>query len=155
MLHKIRAITRLREDEYILYGECELDDGSFETVSKKGKNEKRKRGKGSQKQTNVLLAAESIEVKPDVSGLRKDYKKNRKFRFIKMKVINSFKKERTKNLKNEMIQTDTIVLTDGLNSYNDLKIDYERIPEVLLKMNPLKNFHGCIFQLAMQKKTIS
>jgi ribosomal protein S27E len=154
MLHKIRAIMGLREDEYVLYGECELDDGNFETVSKKGKNEKRKRGRGSQKQTTVLVAAESIEVKPDVSGLRKDYKKNRKFRFIKMKVINSFKKERTKNLTNEMIQAETIVLTYGSNSYNDLKIDYEHKPEVFFKNESSKKLPWVHTSISNAKKLL-
>lgn len=37
MLHKIRSVMGLREDEYMLYGESELDDGSFETISIKTK----------------------------------------------------------------------------------------------------------------------
>jgi len=136
MLHKIRAIMGLREDEYMLYGESELDDGNFETVSIKSKTEKRKRGRGSQKQTTVLVAAESFPVTSDVPiaiGKNKKYAKKRKLRFIKMKVINSFKKELTKTIVNDMIATKSKILTDGSNSYNDLKQDYNHISEVFKK----------------------
>ena len=33
MLHKIRSVMGLRDDEYSLDNEIELDDGFFETVS--------------------------------------------------------------------------------------------------------------------------
>jgi len=54
------------------------------------------------KKTTILFEAESYEVNPEVSGLIKEYKKNRKFRFIKMKVINSLKKEHTKDQANQI-----------------------------------------------------
>jgi len=56
--------------------------------------------------------------------ISKKYSKERKLRFIKMKVINSFKKDLTKSVVNEMIATKSKVLTDGSNSCNDLKKDY-------------------------------
>jgi hypothetical protein len=133
MLHKIRAVMGLREDEYILYGESELDDGNFETISIKNKDEKLNRGRGSQKQTTVLVAAESFPMNDDFpinSKGNKKYSKDRKLRYIKMKVINSFKKETTKATTNKMILKDSKILTDGSNSYNDLKIDYDHTSEV-------------------------
>ena len=123
MLHKLRAIMGLRDDEYMLYGENELDDGFFETVSIRGKNEKRKRGKGSQKQTTVIVAAESIKIQ-DEKTIKK-HSKDRKLGFVKMKVINSLKKnELTQNVKS-IIHEGSSIISDGSNSYNDLKDSYK------------------------------
>jgi transposase-like protein len=154
MLHKIRAIMGLREDEYILYGESELDDGNFETVSIKGKGEKKKRGRGSQKQTTVLVAAESVAVNALLQGLKPKYAKDRKLRYIKMKVINSFKRETTKNLVDKMITRKSIVLTDGSNSYNDLKNDFEHKPEVFFKNEASKKLPWVHTSISNAKKLL-
>lgn len=141
MLHKIRAVMGLREDEYILHDENELDDGHFETVSIKSKGERLKRGRGSQKQTTVLVATESISMdgkSPTNKKGNKKYAKDRKFRYIKMKVINSFDKNRTKAITNKMIAKVSKVLTDGSNSFNDLKDDYNHFPEVFTKKESSK-----------------
>lgn len=137
MLHKIRSVMGLREDEYMLYGESELDDGNFETVSIKGKTEKRKRGRGSQKQTTILVAAESFPVNPK-DYIRKKYGKDKKLRYIKMKVINSFKKELTKQTVSKMIKPQSKILTDGSNSFNDLKTEYKHHAEVFTKKEASK-----------------
>jgi hypothetical protein len=113
----------LRDDEYMLYGENELDDGFFETVSILGKNEKRKRGKGSQKQTTVIVAAESVKIHDETR--LKQHKKDRKLGFVKMKVVHSLKKkEITQNVKS-IISAGSSIISDGSNSYNDLKDSYK------------------------------
>jgi hypothetical protein len=49
MLHKIRSVMGLRDNEYDLSNEIALDDDFFETMSiQRRKNEPLKRGKGSQ-----------------------------------------------------------------------------------------------------------
>jgi len=68
-----------------------------------------------------------------------------------MKVINSFKKDWTKSVVNEMIATKSKVLTDGSNGYNDLKKDYNHHPEVFLKSESSKKFHGYTQRLVMLK----
>ena len=66
MLHKLRSVMGLRDDEYKLSDEVELDEGFFETVSIfRDKDEPLKRGRGSQRQTIVLV---SIESKPVSAG---------------------------------------------------------------------------------------
>ena len=50
MLHKIRAVMGLRDDEYQISGEIELDEGFYESVSLSPTKENKKRGRGSQKQ---------------------------------------------------------------------------------------------------------
>jgi len=63
MLHKLRLVMGYRYMNYTLADELELDEGYFETVSiKRDKSEPLKRGRGSQRQTKVLVCAESKEV---------------------------------------------------------------------------------------------
>lgn len=61
------------------------------------------------------------------------YSKDRKLRFIKIKVINSYKKDITKTVTNEMISKNSKILTDGSNSFNDLRVDYDHFPSVFPK----------------------
>ena len=85
----------LRDDEYKLSDEVELDEGFFETVStSRDKDEPLKRGRGSQRQTIVLV---SIESKPVSAGdSHKKYNTKKKVKFLKMKVVDSLKKETIK-----------------------------------------------------------
>lgn len=63
MMHKIRKAMGNRDSRYLLAGQVEIDEGFFETlVSDEQKDEPRKRGRGSQKQTIVMVFAESEEV---------------------------------------------------------------------------------------------
>ncbi len=137
MLHKLRLVMGLRDSEYTLSNEIELDEGFFETVSiTRDKNKARKRGRGSDKQTIVLVSAESKSVED--STLSEKYNTNKKLGFIKMKVITSLKKEEiTKEVK-ETIEKGTTILTDGSNSYNDLKQDYIHKPKVSEKKESSK-----------------
>ena len=129
MLHKLRIVMGLRDEEYLLKEQVELDEGFFPTVSiTRNKDEKLKRGRGSQKQTTVLVSAESIEI--NEPSLSSKYKEKKKIKYIKMQVINSLKKEElTKNAK-RMIDEGSIVNTDGSNSYNDLIKSFKHIPKV-------------------------
>ena len=50
MMHKLRLSMRKRDEEYILAGAIELDDGFFTTeIPEENKGEKLKRGRGRQK----------------------------------------------------------------------------------------------------------
>ena len=60
MVHKLRSVMGLRDETYQLKEEIELDEGFFETVSiTRDKSEPLKRGRGSQRQTTVLVSVES------------------------------------------------------------------------------------------------
>jgi hypothetical protein len=62
MMHKLRIVMGLRDDEYSLMCSIELDEGFFETVNKDiDPKETLKRGRGSQKQSKVLVMVESEE----------------------------------------------------------------------------------------------
>ena len=59
----LRSIMGLRDDEYTLGEEVELDEGFFETVDiRRDYSQQLKRGRGSEKQTTVLVSAESLPV---------------------------------------------------------------------------------------------
>ena len=133
MLHKVRSIMGLRDNEYQLDNEIELDDGFFETVSiSKKKNEPLKRGKGSQKQTTVLVMAESKEV--DDPTMSKKYQCNKKLGFVKMKVIQGgFKSSLFDTKVKDTVVEQTKIVSDGSKSYTGLKENYEHKGEKLSK----------------------
>lgn len=118
MLHKIRAVMGLREGEYTINDSIELDEGFFKTVpQEKVLDEELKRGRGSQKQTIVLVMAESKEV------AKEDQKKhvpNRKVRYIKMKVINDLSSATMNQQVAENIDKEASIITDGYSSYNNI-----------------------------------
>jgi transposase-like protein len=130
MLHKIREVMGLRDDCYQLGGEVELDEGFFETVSTtRDKNEQLKRGRGSQRQTIVLVSAASKTV--DAPTISQKYNTDKKLGFVKMRIIHSLKMpEITANVK-EMISDGSSIISDGCNSYNDLKHNYEHSPKIV------------------------
>jgi hypothetical protein len=130
MLHKIRAVMGLRDDCYQLDGEVELDEGFFETVcATRDKDEQLKRGRGSQRQSIVLVSTESKTVEDPT--MSKKYSTDKKLGFVKMRLINTLKmSEITVNVK-EMIAGGSSIISDGCNSYNDLKNDYRHSPNVV------------------------
>ncbi len=130
MMHKLRAVMGLRDDLYVLKEQVELDEGFFETVNiRRDYREKLKRGRGSEKQTKVLVSTESLEVDEE----QQKYGKGTQLRYIKMKVINSLKKEILTSEVEKIIEKNTILKTDGSNSYSDLKVNYIHQPTVTTK----------------------
>lgn len=125
MAHKIRSVMGLRDDLYLLGNEIELDDGFFETVDiGRDSNEPLKRGRGSQRQTTVLVMAESREV--ESTELNKKYKDKKQFGFLKMKVITGgFAEELFTQKVNENVDKQTIIKSDGSTSYSGLKKNYD------------------------------
>ncbi len=81
----------LRDEQYQLKQEIELDEGFFETVSiTRDKSEVLKRGRVSQRQTTVLVSVESKDAGEDY--IPKKHGKKKIVRYLKMKVIESLKK---------------------------------------------------------------
>jgi hypothetical protein len=76
MAHKITSVMGLRDNLYTLGNEFELDDGFFETVDI---------NRGGQRQATVLVMAESKDV--DFTQLNKKHEDQKKFGFLRMKVI--------------------------------------------------------------------
>jgi hypothetical protein len=133
MLHKIRSVMGLRDDTYVLKGEVELDDGFFETVAiNRNKEETLKRGRGSQKQTTVIISTESKTITDDNTHAKK-YSKKKQLGFIKMKVITSLKLETVTPVVKSMVKKGSVIVSDGSNSFNELKEDYCHLAQVIPK----------------------
>jgi hypothetical protein len=126
MMHKIRSVMGLRDNEYTLKDKIELDEGFFETVSPKAtQDENQKRGRGSQKQTMVMVMTESKEVN-DEEDLKKKYNCNKRLRFIKMKVAKGgFKSEIFTQKVSQYVDKQTTIVADGSTSYTGLKKDFD------------------------------
>jgi len=138
MMHKLRLVMGIRDESYTLSDEVELDEGFFETVSiVRDKTEPLKRGKGSQKQTTVLVSVESETITDD--RIIKKHKIKKKVGYLKMKVIDSLKKKDIANYTGKLIDTGTYIVTDGSNSYNDLHENYKHNPRVVSKKELVKH----------------
>ena len=137
MMHKLRIAMGIRDEEYTLSEEIELDEGFFETVSiTRDKAEPLKRGRGSQRQTAVLVGIESIvDEKFSVSEKPKSGKKAG---YLKMKVIDSLKKEDMNDYVEELVDKGTKINSDGSNSYNDFNENYDHQPKVVPKKEASK-----------------
>lgn len=132
MMHKIRSVMGLRDDQYTLKDEIELDDGFFETVSiGRDIEEPLKRGRGSQRQSTVLVSVESKDGAEDYNP--KKHGKNKKVGYLKMKVLESLRKEEITNKVKESVKEGTKIKSDKSTSYTDLSQDYEHEPKVIPK----------------------
>jgi len=121
MVHKLRVTMGKRDGEYILAGQIELDDGFFSTArSREQKEEKLKRGRGSQKRTKVLVMAESQKMVSSKKG-----QKARKVGYLRMKVIEDLKSETINSVVKDLVSNESSIDTDGSTSYVDLS-DYVR-----------------------------
>lgn len=146
MLHKIRSVMGLRDDEYTLEGNVEIDEGFFETVSvTRDYNEPLKRGRGSEKQSAVFVSAESKPI--EGKNLSDRYQKKKALGFIKMKVLNTLKKDEITKTVNKTIEKGSILVSDASTSYNDLSKEYDHKPQVVPKKEVSKILpwvHTCI-----------
>lgn len=130
MLHKIRSVMGLRDNEYGLSGEIELDEGFFETVSPgRDREQPLKRGRGSERQTTVLVMAESEKV--GNTGPAKGHGTHRKLGYIKMKVVHSLKMKEITPKVNDSVTKGSTIISDGSSRYNELGKSHEHHPKVV------------------------
>jgi len=117
MVHKLRKAMGKRDDEYVLAGSIELDEGFFTTEKpQEQKNMPLKSGRGSQRKSKVLVMAEStLEENP------KNKKKPRRVGYLKMKVIEDLKKETINEAVQQSLSKESDVITEDSTSYVDLK----------------------------------
>lgn len=117
MLHKLRIAMGKRDSQYMLSGQIELDEGFFSTeVKPEDRDKPRKRGRGSQKKTKVLVMAESKKVE----GERSKKGKPRKVWFIKMQVIPDLKADTINEQVTTNVSPSSTLITDDSTSYSDL-----------------------------------
>ena len=113
MMHRIRTGMGLRDDKYKLEDMIEFDEGYFEKSTPEGT--KLKRGKGSQRQQNVAVMAESTPIESvELSH------KSKHCRYFKMKVVNGHNKGAINDIVSENLDEKSIVFSDQANTYVDI-----------------------------------
>ena len=133
LLHKLRAVMGRRDSEYTLEGILELDEGFFSTEAPEDeKDNKLKRGRGSQKKSKVLVMAESVPVEPEEGVKTKD--KPRKVNHIKMIVIDDLQAKTIDNQVVKNISKDAEIDSDHSTSCTNLhKLIAKHRPKVIPK----------------------
>ena len=115
MMHKIRAAMGKRDDRYELEGMIEFDEGYFETATKESDKQHLKRGRGSQKQSNVAVMAESTPLEETETG-----KRSKHVRYFKMKVLQNHLSGEINQTVEDNIKESSIVFSDKSTSYVDI-----------------------------------
>jgi len=118
MMHRIRAAMGKRDSLYELEGMVEFDEGYFATETNEKQRRNLKRGRGSQKQTNVAVMAESTPLEDLETG-----KVERHVRYFKMKALDNHKTDGVNNVLEKSLSDQCIVFSDKSSSYVDIS-DY-------------------------------
>lgn len=113
LMHRIREAMGKRDDLYTLSGELEFDEGYFEKAT--SKHVKLKRGRGSQRQAQVAVMAESTPLEDLETG-----ECSRHCRYFKMKVINDHSADTVNALVRDSFDERSIVFSDKSSSYVDI-----------------------------------
>ena len=116
LMHKIRTSMGSRDALYKLEGSVEFDEGYFEKAIPE--RVQLKRGRGSQRQVQVAVMAESTPLEDVHSGETSSH-----CRYFKMKVINSHKSEPIDEVIQESFDEKCIVFSDQSTSYINIS-DY-------------------------------
>jgi hypothetical protein len=116
LMHKIRSAMGKRDALYQLEGAVEFDEGYFEKAT--SEKVKLKRGRGSQRQMNVAVMAESTPLEDIESG-----NKSTQCRYFKMKVLYDHKADTINDTVQECFEGKNIVFSDKSTSYVDIS-DY-------------------------------
>jgi transposase-like protein len=139
MVQKLRLAMGARDSKYKLDEFIELDEGFFESTKEEEVNEltgektAKKRGRGSQKQTKVLVMTSTKEAKPT-----KKNQKPSKLRYVKMLVVEDLKAATIELEVEHNIESDSTVMTDGFRSYSNLK---SKVKEHRQQIIPAKQAH--------------
>lgn len=113
MMHKVRLGMGKRDDLYHLQDMVEMDEGNFTIAIPEPA--RLKRGKGSQRQRNVAVMAESTPLENV-----KTSEKSSSCRFFKMKVLSNQASEEVTETVKENIDEKTILFSDKSRSYLDI-----------------------------------
>jgi len=137
MVHKLRSVMGLRDQQYQLRDTIELDEGFFETVSiTRDKSEPLKRGRGSQRQTTVLVSVESKNAGKNHNP--KKHVKEKQVGYLKMKVITSLKKEDVSTTVRQSVEKGTKIVSDNSTSYVELNENFDLHTRTIPKNEVMK-----------------
>ena len=113
LMHRIREAMGKRDALYLLEGEIEFDEGYFEKAT--SKHVRLKRGRGSQRQVQVAVMAESTPLEDIRTG-----ECSRQCRYFKMKVMPDHSAEAVTQLVRGNFDERCIVFSDRSTSYVDI-----------------------------------
>lgn len=120
MLHKLRCVMGMRENEYKVDGAVELDEGFFSTsIPEEDKGLPLKRGRGSQRKTKVLVMASTAPGNGE-DQIKKSVKPTA-LRYVKMVVIDNLKSKTIDGETTKFIDNESIIKTDNSTSYSNFK----------------------------------
>lgn len=119
MMHKLREAMGQRDDLYSLKDMVEFDE-AYVAVATRAKAVV-KRGKGSQKKSNVAVMAESTPLEDPENG-----EKSKSVRYFKMKVLENHKAESVDETLKESLDGKNIVFSDKSTSYVNIS-DYVEV----------------------------
>lgn len=125
LMHKIRTVMGKRDDSYMLKGMVEYDEAYVEKAIDAKLKKQLKRGKGSQRQVIVAVAAESTPLLDE-----KTQKTTRHCGFFKMKVIPKADAVSVDEFVEENIEKKSVVFTDGNKAY----VHLEKLVETHIKV---------------------
>jgi len=131
MMQKIRVAMGARDERYELSGFTEMDEGFFATVESATvgeKDKKLKRGRGSEKQSPVLVMAQTEKVKDP-----KNHRQNSRCKYFKMRVMPDLKSKTINKIVKDSMNPMTKVKTDSYFSYSSLN---EVIKKHISKVTP-------------------
>lgn len=132
MMHKIRSSMGKRDALYTLNGAIEFDEGYFEKAT--SSKVKLKRGRGSQKQINVAVMAESTPLEDIDTG-----NQSSQCRYFKMKVVGNHNSADIDKLVSENFDQKSIVFSDKSTSYVNISDYVETHISVKSNNNTTKN----------------
>ena len=114
---QVRSVMGLGDDTHQLTGAIELNEGFFETVDPgRDKDDPKKRGRGSQRQTTVPVMVGSRH-NPDN---RNRHRPDKKVKYLKMKVIENLRSETINEEVETGVETGTQVDTDDCSPYKKI-----------------------------------
>jgi len=118
MMHKLRRVMANRDEKHLLSGEIELDEAFFVVNTTRTEGQKLTRGAGSERQSKVVVMAESRAVSNPKRG-------KKKFK------CGYFKLMKVKSLKAESIETET---ENGVEEKAELRTDNAKAHRNLHKL---------------------
>ena len=133
MMHKLRSVMGLRDSEYQLTNEVELDEAFFTTdnddvQNTKGNGKPLKRGAGSERKSKVLVMVES-----EASVPTKKSHKSRKSGYIRMVHLPNLLSETIKEEATKVINRESHILMDDSKSHAKLDGEFKELEKIVVK----------------------
>ncbi len=112
IMHRLRDAMGIRDEKYLLKDMVEFDEGFFTVETSTKDKANLKRGKGSQRQQNVAVIAESTYLEDIKTG-----KISKHCRYFKMKVLGNQNSESVDAEIQKSLDNEAIVFSDKSTSY--------------------------------------